>query len=69
MIISRVEGGIGSQMCCYATARGLAHKLNTELKLDLEWHRWCLSQPFALDQFSAAEKFVESFQHKTLSRE
>mgnify|MGYP002621800080 CR=1 FL=1 len=35
MIITHLDGGLGNQLFQYATARRLAHKLNTELKLDI----------------------------------
>ena len=35
MIIVRLESGLGNQLFQYAVGRRLAHKWNTELKLDL----------------------------------
>ncbi len=35
MIVSKICGGIGNQLFKYAAGRFLAHKWNTELKLDL----------------------------------
>ncbi len=37
MVIAQLSGGLGNQFYQYALARCLAHKLNTELKLDLRY--------------------------------
>ena len=35
MVIVKLMGGLGTQMFQYAAGRRLAHRLNTELKLDM----------------------------------
>lgn len=40
MIIVRLMGGLGNQMFQYATARALALRRETEVRLDLGWYRY-----------------------------
>ena len=52
MIISYIRGGLGNQLYQYAAGRRLAHKLNTELKLDLTWYEKDNMRPYALNFFN-----------------
>lgn len=53
MIISRITSGIGNQMFQYAAGRRLAHKFNTEFKLDLSvFDVTGKSAQYSLDQFN-----------------
>ncbi|MDR0912688.1 MAG: hypothetical protein LBM96_08850, partial [Methanobrevibacter sp.] len=38
MITVKITGGLGNQLFQYATARSLAHDLNTELYLDISYY-------------------------------
>ena len=52
MIIVYIMGGIGNQLFQYAAGRRLAHKLNTELKLDLCQYDFDNLHPYALNLFN-----------------
>ena len=52
MIISRIGAGLGNQMYMYAAGRRLAHKWNTELKLDIPALNVRTYYPYALDYFN-----------------
>ncbi len=45
MIISKIVGGLGNQMFCYAAARRLAHRLGAIMKLDLQDYRRGFNPP------------------------
>ena len=51
MIISRIGGAIGNQLFRYAAGRQLAHKFNTQLKLDIKAYTE-RHAPFVLNQFN-----------------
>ena len=55
MIISYIMGGLGNQLFQYATGRRLAHKLNTELKLDLTYYISDNLRPYVLNLFNIKE--------------
>lgn len=52
MIVTRVVGGLGSQMFQYAAGRRLAGKLGTNLKLDLSWFSGRRDRHYALGAFN-----------------
>ena len=52
MIVVYIVGGIGNQLWQYAVGRRLAHKLNTELKLDTTFYEHDNLRPYALDLFN-----------------
>ena len=62
MIIAKLEGGLGNQLFQYAAGRRLAHKLNTEFKLDI----FTVRQPsfpgnhdyYRLGEFNVRESFA-----------
>lgn len=58
MIIVRITGGTGNQLFQYATGRRLAHKLNTELKLDNTLREVPHLHPFGLDKFNINATFA-----------
>ena len=58
MVIVRLRGGLGNQMFQYAAARRLAHVLNAELKLDLNWFKEPDRRPYGLGAFNIAEKMA-----------
>lgn len=51
-------GGIGNQLYQYATGRRLAHKLNTELKLDLTQYTFDHMRPYILNLFNIKESIA-----------
>ena len=55
MIIVHIGGGIGNQLFMYAAARRLAHKLNTELKLDIRGYKEKNFPRYALNFFNIKE--------------
>ena len=58
MIIVYVMGGLGNQLFQYASARRLAHKHNTELKIDKQYFDNDKLHPYRLDQFNINEKIA-----------
>ena len=52
MIISYLRGGLGNQLFQYAAGRRLAHKLNTELKLDVSYFDVIKLRPYVLNFFN-----------------
>ncbi len=55
MITVYIMGGIGNQLFQYAAARRLAHKLNTELKLDTTFYEHDNLRSYALNLFNIKE--------------
>ena len=51
-------GGIGNQLYQYAAGRRLAHKLNTELKLDVTFYEHDNLRPYALNLFNIKESIA-----------
>lgn len=51
-------GGLGNQLFQYATGRRLAHKLNTELKLDLTFYERDNLRPYLLNCFNIQESIA-----------
>ena len=69
MIITHIMGGIGNQFFQYAFGRYLAHKHNTELKLDItecerckDWHH----NYYRLGEFNVQENFATIEEIKSL---
>ena len=58
MIIVRLNGGLGNQMFQYATGRTLAHRLDTQLKLDISQFQHNPDRNYNLGCFSIQEQFV-----------
>ena len=58
MIITYIKGGIGNQLYQYAAGRRLAHKWNTELKLDLTFYEHDKLRPYALNLFNIQESIA-----------
>ena len=58
MIISRISDGTGNQLFMYAAGRRLAHKWNTEFKIDVTWYEQNNSQLYALNFFNVKENFA-----------
>ena len=52
LVIVFIMGGIGNQLWQYAAGRRLAHKWNTELKLDLSYFYYDKFRPFDLDKLN-----------------
>ena len=65
MIVTRLTGGLGSQMYQYSIGRCLAHKLNTELKLDTTTG-YVHHAFYRLDDFNAIENFATPEEIKSL---
>lgn len=57
MIIAKLRGGLGNQMFIYAFARYLAHKHNTELKLDISYYE-DYHRAYELDKLNIIEQFA-----------
>jgi len=55
MIITRLVGGIGNQMFQYATGRALAHRLDTQLLLDVSHFQHTTDRHYDLGCFSIQE--------------
>ena len=51
-------GGIGNQLFQYAAGRRLAHKLKTQLKLDVSFYERDNLRPYALNLFNVKENFA-----------
>ena len=58
MVIVYIMGGIGNQLYQYAAGRRLAHKLNTELKLDVTFYEHDNLRPYALNLFNIKESIA-----------
>ena len=62
MVIVNLSGGLGNQLFQYAVGRFLAHKLNTELKLDLSSAKVSLNPKghsnYRLGDFNITENFA-----------
>lgn len=60
MIIATLMGGLGNQMFQYATARRLANRHNTQVKMDLSWYTMQRdpSRQYELDHFRLEQTFV-----------
>lgn len=58
MIISRISGGIGNQLFMYAAGRRLAHKLNTNFKLDITNYERNKFQSYVLNLFNVSENLA-----------
>lgn len=52
MVITQINGGLGNQMFQYAAGRALAHRLNTELKLDISAFKDDKLRKYGLDCFN-----------------
>ncbi len=58
MVIVHIKGGLGNQLYQYAAGRRLAHKLNTELKLDLTHYEKDNLRPYVLNFFNIKESIA-----------
>ena len=58
MVITEIGGGIGNQLFHYAAGRRLAHKWNTELKLEVSWYDNNKLIPYILNAFNIQENFA-----------
>ena len=58
MIISRIGGGIGNQLFTYAAGRRLAHKWNTEFKLDISVYEKLKGTHYDLSALNIIENFA-----------
>ncbi|MBR2179243.1 MAG: alpha-1,2-fucosyltransferase [Selenomonadaceae bacterium] len=65
MIIVHIMGGVGNQLFEYASARSLAHKLNTELKMDKRVSEDNKFRPYRLGEFNIKDIAAteEDFKH------
>ena len=73
LIISFITGGAGSQLFCYAAGRRLAHKLNTEFKLDVSRYMNANGSfsdgiPYILDCFNITAKIATPEEIETLKK-
>ena len=70
MIIMHIMGGIGNQLFQYATGRYLAHKHNTELKLEIyqcEREKFTHHNYYRLGEFNIQENFATAEEIKSLT--
>ena len=51
MVVTMIVGGLGNQMFRYATGRAVAHRLGTELKLDVSSFKKDHKRDYELDRF------------------
>ena len=58
MIISQIKDGVGNQLFRYAAGRRLAHKLNTEFKIDKSEYVDNRFRTYVLNQFNVQENFA-----------
>ena len=58
MVIVYIMGGTGNQLYQYAAGRRLAHKLKTELKLDLTFYEHDNLRPYSLNLFNIKESIA-----------
>ena len=71
MIITHIMGGIGNQFFQYAFGRYLAHKHNTELKLDIrdcEYSKDLHHNYYRLSEFNVQENFATLEEIQSLTR-
>ena len=66
MIISEINRGIGNQMFMYAAGRRLAHKWNTELKLDISEYDEYRLRSYGLDKFNISASIATAEEIETL---
>lgn len=70
MVIIKVAFGMGNQLFQYAAARCVAHKMNTELKIDktyFESENLATHERYKLDNFNIPENFATSEDIKNLT--
>lgn len=60
MIIVRMTGGLGNQLFQYAAGRRLAHKWNTELKIDISAYKKTSWPNYVLDSFNVKDLIANS---------
>lgn len=58
MVITKLIGGLGNQMFQYAAGRSLAHRHNTELKLDITNFKNYPDRFYSLNCFNILEEFA-----------
>ena len=65
MVIVNIRGGLGNQLFEYAAARSLAHRLNTELKIDKVTSENNKFRPYSLNEFNitGVPATSEDFKH------
>ena len=68
MIISKIDDGIGNQLFRYAMGRRLAHKWNTELKLDISEYESKKIRHYALGEFNIVENFATPEEIQSLQK-
>lgn len=67
MIISRIVGGLGNQMFCYAAGKALASHLNVSLQLDTySYHQYKLHQ-YALNYFDIGTKIANQKEYAVIN--
>ena len=60
MIIVRLTGGLGNQMFQYAMGRGLSHRLQGKLKLDISLLKYNPQRSYTLKHFNIVEEFASA---------
>ena len=68
VILARLFGGLGNQMFQYACARRLAHRLGTELKLDLSTAESYGPRKYALDGLNISAQLATAAAVKSIQR-
>ncbi|MBR4151824.1 MAG: alpha-1,2-fucosyltransferase [Selenomonadaceae bacterium] len=68
MIISKIGGGIGNQLFQYAAGRRLAHKLNTEFKIEKLGYVEGKFPQFVLDKLNITSSFASPEEIKQLKK-
>ncbi len=64
MVIVKLQGGLGNQMFQYATGRRLAHRLETDLKLDIAGFKHYPTRSYGLGCFTIQETVAEEEERK-----
>lgn len=54
MIIVKIHGGLGNQLFQYAAGRALAHSLNLNLKIDIDFYKNSKFRTFLLSEFNVS---------------
>ena len=68
MVVVYIMGGTGNQFFQYAAGRRLAHKWNTELKLDLSFYEQDNLRPYTLNLFNVQENIATAEEIQRLKK-
>jgi hypothetical protein len=66
LVVLVLKDGLGNQLFQYAAARHLAHRLNTDLKLDISHYQVNKVRTYSLHHFAIREQFITSAERNRL---